>query len=60
LDETLSYLAQFYEEKVSSDSKRFSSIIEPALIIFVGILVGFIAFSVLTPIYQFLGQFRFR
>jgi type IV pilus assembly protein PilC len=60
LNETLLYLAQFYEEKVALDSKRFSSIIEPALIVFVGILVGFIAFSVLTPIYQFLGQFRFR
>ena len=60
LDEALSYLAQFYEEKVSSDSKRLSSIIEPVLIIFVGLLVGFIAFAIITPIYQFLGQFRFR
>lgn len=60
LDEALSYLAQFYEEKVSSDSKRFSAIVEPVLIIFVGLLVGFIAFAIITPIYQFLGQFRFR
>jgi len=60
LDEALLYLAQFYEEKVTSDSKKLSSIIEPILIIFVGILIGFIAFAVITPIYQFLGQFRFR
>ncbi len=60
LEESFFYLSQFYNERVSSDLKRFSTIIEPALIVFVGIFVGFIAFSVITPIYKFLGQFRFR
>jgi len=50
--DTLIYLAKFYEEKVAIKAKNLASIIEPVLLIFIGIGVGFVAVSIFTPIYS--------
>lgn len=52
LTENLEYLAEFYEDEVDETLKNLSSIIEPILLLIMGLLVGFIALSVITPIYQ--------
>jgi type IV pilus assembly protein PilC len=52
LDELLAELALFYEEEVSDITKNLSSIIEPILIVFLGGVVGLIAFAVISPIYS--------
>lgn len=52
LVDNLEYLAQFYEEDVDEVLKNLNSIIEPFLLLFMGLLVGFMALSVVTPIYQ--------
>lgn len=52
LTENLEYLSEFYEEEVDEILKNLSSIIEPFLLLFMGLLVGFIALSVITPVYQ--------
>lgn len=52
MSDTLIYLAKFYEEKVAIKAKNLSSIIEPILLIFIGIGVGFVAVSIFTPIYS--------
>src|SRR3989338_7200015 len=52
LSETLSYLAQIYEQELAEKTKRLSSVIEPAMMIVMGVLVGFIAISIITPIYE--------
>lgn len=52
LTENLEYLAEFYQGEVEDILKNLSSIIEPILLLFMGLLVGFIALSVITPIYQ--------
>lgn len=52
LGTTFSYLATFYEERVDALSKNLSSIIEPVLLIVIGLIVGLIAVSVITPIYS--------
>lgn len=52
LIENLNYLAEYYESEVDDFLKNLSSVIEPALLLFMGLLVGFIALSVITPIYQ--------
>ncbi|MBI5369961.1 type II secretion system F family protein [Candidatus Uhrbacteria bacterium] len=57
LDEMLMYLADFYEQEVSEVTKNLSDLIEPFLLILIGVFVGGIALSIMTPIYQVLGSF---
>ncbi|MBU4315361.1 type II secretion system F family protein [Patescibacteria group bacterium] len=52
LENMLLYLGDFYGKEVDETSKRISIIIEPVLIIAVGVMVGFLAFAVISPIYQ--------
>ncbi len=51
ISETFSYLATMYEESIDELTKNVSTTIEPALLMFMGLLVGFIAISIITPIY---------
>lgn len=53
LSESLLYLAEIYEAEVDELTKNLSTAIEPMLMIFMGLLVGFIAVSIITPIYSF-------
>lgn len=52
----LQKLADFFEEEVSESTKNLSSIIEPVLMIIVGIAVGFFAVSMFQPMYSMLGN----
>lgn len=52
LSETLMYLADIYEQEVDELTKNLSTAIEPMLMVFMGLLVGFIAMSIITPIYS--------
>ncbi len=51
LSETFSYLADIHEEEIDDLTRNLSTTIEPILLIFMGIFVGFIAISIITPIY---------
>lgn len=51
LSESLLYLAQTQEDELNNLTKNFSTGIEPVLMVFMGIVVGFIAISIITPIY---------
>jgi type IV pilus assembly protein PilC len=48
----LKQIAEFYEADVSEKTKDLSTIIEPVLMIFIGIFVGIFAVSMIAPIYQ--------
>ena len=58
LDNTLKYLSKFYESEVDEATKNLSTIIEPVLLILIGIVVGTVAISILGPIYQITGNLR--
>jgi type II secretory pathway component PulF len=51
LSETLLYMADLYDQSLDELTKNISTLIEPLLMIFMGVLVGFIAVSIITPIY---------
>lgn len=60
LEESFSYLSDYHEKETDQILKSLSSLIEPVLLILIGIFVGFVAIAIITPVYQFTGQLRFR
>lgn len=56
LDKLLLDLAQFYEEEVSNSLKTLTSVIEPILMLFIGLGVAVMVVSVIAPIYSFVGS----
>jgi len=58
LDSHLDTLASYYEEEVDRSLDNLTALIEPALVVFVGVIVAFVAISVILPMYSLLGQIR--
>lgn len=52
LTEVLTILQGYYEDELKFYIKNLMTLIEPILIIFVGLIVGLIAISIVVPIYQ--------
>src|SRR3569832_2670074 len=52
LSEMMVKVGDFYDSEVESTVKGLTSMIEPMLIIFLGVVVGFIAISIMTPIFK--------
>jgi type IV pilus assembly protein PilC len=48
----LKQIAEFYEVDVAEKTKDLSTIIEPVLMIFIGVVVGIFAVSMIAPIYS--------
>lgn len=57
MDEILITLSNFYEEEIDTSLKTLTSLIEPLLLLVLGLVVGGIALSLIVPIYQLIGQF---
>lgn len=58
LEETLGYLAEFYEEEIDVISKSLTTILEPLLLLGIGLVVGFVALAIITPIYELTGSIQ--
>lgn len=56
LSSLLLRIALFFEEDVNETTKNLSTVIEPLLMIVIGVAVGFFAISMLQPIYGSLGN----
>jgi type IV pilus assembly protein PilC len=57
-EDTLFYLAGFYEMEVDDATKTLSTALEPILLLFIGGVVGFLALSIITPIYDITGNIQ--
>lgn len=56
IDELLAKIAVFYEEELDNKIKAISTIIEPALMVVLAIVVGFIVGAILLPVYGLVGD----
>jgi type IV pilus assembly protein PilC len=56
LGEILQYLSKFYENEVDDTMKDLSTILEPVMLIVIGIVVGTVAIAILGPIYEITGN----
>ncbi|OGZ71401.1 MAG: hypothetical protein A2904_01900 [Candidatus Staskawiczbacteria bacterium RIFCSPLOWO2_01_FULL_33_9] len=55
LDKTLMEIVNFYQKEVKRAVDTFTVLLEPILIVFLGIVVSLLAISVLSPLYGTLG-----
>lgn len=51
-DEILKEVAKFYEQETDNVTKNLTALIEPVLIVIMGVAVGLLAVSVILPIYD--------
>ncbi len=56
LDKTLMEIVNFYQKEIKRSVALFLTLLEPILIIFLGVIVGVLAISVFTPLYSALGD----
>jgi len=56
LDEQLRVAAGFYDRELDIKIKRFTSLFEPAVIIFMGVVVGFVAVALVSAMYGIYKQ----
>lgn len=57
LERVLKTFADFYDEEVDNNLRDFTAVLEPVLLLFMGLVVGTVALSILLPIYQLVGKF---
>jgi type IV pilus assembly protein PilC len=58
LDEMLAKVADFYEDEVDAAVGALTSIIEPVVIVIMGIVIGFILISMYLPMFDLIGALR--
>lgn len=56
LEEVLFYLSDFYEEELDNITENLTTILEPIMLIGIGLAVGFLALAIIGPIYKLTGS----
>jgi type IV pilus assembly protein PilC len=56
LDEQLSVAAIYFDRELESRIKKFTTMFEPIMIVFVGVIVGFVAMALVSAMYGVLGS----
>ena len=58
LDEQLTVAAQYYARELDARIKKFTSLFEPAIIIVMGVIVGFVAVALISAMYGIYRQVK--
>ncbi|KPL02385.1 MAG: hypothetical protein AMJ73_08775 [candidate division Zixibacteria bacterium SM1_73] len=56
LDEMLTKIADFYDEEVDAAVAALTSIIEPVIIVFMGVVIGGILIAMYLPMFEIIGK----
>jgi type IV pilus assembly protein PilC len=56
LDAMLSKIADFYEDEVDEAVENLMALLEPVMILFLGIMIGGIVISMYMPMFSLLGK----
>ncbi len=56
LSDSFVYLSEYYSKEVTVGAKKMPTIIEPLLLIFIALAVGFVALAIIMPIYKLTGS----
>lgn len=58
LDESLTRVAEYYEREVEQTVKTLTTALEPAVMVILGLGVGFLILAVITPIYKVISAIQ--
>lgn len=58
LDDMLSKIADFYDEEVDAAVSALTSIIEPVIIVFMGVVIGGILIAMYLPMFDIIGKIK--
>jgi len=56
LEEVLKYLAEFYDLEVQTTMRNLANILEPILLVVIGLVALGLAYAIIIPIYNFIGM----
>jgi len=56
LEQTMQNLAEYFDDQVAGSLKAVSSMIEPILIVVIGVMVGSLMITIIAPIYNMISQ----
>ena len=52
LESNLNYISEYYSEEVDLRLKNMTVLLEPLLLLILGLIVGFVSLAIILPIYQ--------
>lgn len=58
LEDVFVYLGDFFEEDADDKARNFSNILEPILLLVIGVMVAFVSLAIISPIYQLTSGIR--
>lgn len=58
LEDVFIYLGDFFEEDVDDTTKNLANILEPVLLLIIGVIVAFVSLAIISPIYELTGSIR--
>ena len=58
IDSVLVHIAKFYDQETERMARNLATLLEPILMVIIGLAVGFMAFAILMPIYGMYSQIQ--
>jgi type IV pilus assembly protein PilC len=58
LDKSLANVSYFYDREISESIERLKAVIEPALTVFMGLILGWLILSMLGPLYDTISKLK--